>query len=86
MKFQSKYNYHDRESKAFYVWNKYYDLLRGKILDVGVDQCYLKEHLSGNAKYGGISLHSDKIALEIDLGKQPLLYEDNSFDVVLCCE
>ena len=43
MKFQTKGNYHNRESKAFYVWSKYRDILSGEILDTCVDQCHLKD-------------------------------------------
>jgi hypothetical protein len=44
----------------------------------------LFERVLNDAKYVGIGVHSYKLDLEIDLEKQPLPYEDNSFDVVLC--
>lgn len=86
MIFQTDYVYKDRETKIRFVYKKYKPILKGKVLDVGADQCYLRELLGRNAKYVGIDLHSDKLDLEIDLEKQPLPYEENSFDVVLCCD
>ncbi|MBA7500781.1 hypothetical protein ES704_03542 [subsurface metagenome] len=86
MKFETKFIYTERESKAHYIYLKYKLILVGNILDVGADQCYLKEYLDDNAKYVGVGLYSDKLNLEIDLEKQPLPYKDNSFDVVLCCD
>ena len=86
MKFEANFIYTDRKTKARYIYLKYKLILVGHILDVGADQCYLKEYLDNNAKYVGVGLYSDKLNLEIDLEKQPLPYKDNSFDVVLCCD
>ena len=86
MKFETNFIYTDRRTKAHYIYLKYQSILVGDILDIGADQCYLKDHLGDDAKYIGVGLHSDKLDLEIDLEKQPIPYEDNSFDVVLCCD
>ena len=86
MKFHTNFVYTDRQTKARHVYLKYQPILVGNVLDVGADQCYLKEYLNDNAEYVGIGLHSDKLDLKIDLEKQPLPYEDNSFDVVLCTD
>lgn len=86
MRFKTNFKYYNRKSKAYYIWEKYLKILKGNVLDVGADECYLKEHLSNNENYIGIGLNSDKIDLKIDLEKQSLPYEDNSFDVVLCCD
>ena len=57
MKFTTDFKYIDRESKAEYVWLKYKSILSDKkILDVGADECHLKEHLDDNSKYVGIGL------------------------------
>ncbi len=86
MKLETNFIYTDRRTKAHYIYLKYQSILVGDVLDIGADQCYLKEYLGDNAKYIGVGLHSDKLDLEIDLEKQSLPYEDNSFDVVLCCD
>jgi ubiquinone/menaquinone biosynthesis C-methylase UbiE len=86
MKFHTNFVYTDRQTKAHYVYLKYQPILVGNILDVGADQCYLKEHLGNKVNYIGIGLSSDKLDLKIDLEKQSLPYKDNSFDVVLCCD
>lgn len=86
MKFHTNFIYADRKTKARYIYLKYQPIIRGNILDVGADQCYLKEQLGNKINYIGIGMNSDKLNLKIDLEKQPLPYEDNSFDVVLCTD
>jgi SAM-dependent methyltransferase len=86
MKFHTNFVYTDRQTKAHHVYLKYQPILVGNILDIGADQCYLKKYLGNKANYIGIGLSSDKVDLKIDLEKQPLPYEDNSFDVVLCTD
>ena len=86
MEFETNFIYTNRKTKARYTYLKYQPILVGNILDVGADQCYLKEQLDNKANYIGIGLSSDKLDLKIDLEKQLLPYEDNSFDVVLCTD
>ncbi len=84
--FHTDYIYTDRETKARYVWLKYQSILRGrKILDVGADECYLKQHLDENAQYLGIGLggHVDQ-QVDLELGGIP--FPDSSFDCVLCLD
>ena len=84
--FQTKFRYHDRPSKAKYVWLKYQSILESAaILDVGADECYLKEHLSDNASYWGIGLGGN-LDQEINLEGGQLPFDDRSFDVVLCLD
>ena len=59
--FKTQYKYHDRKTKAYYVWCKYRKIIKGKVLDVGADQCYLKKYLGNKANYIGIGLSSDKL-------------------------
>ncbi len=42
LEFQTDYRYSDRMIKSGYVWLKYQPILKGCILDVGADECYLK--------------------------------------------
>ena len=70
MKFKTNFVYTDRQTKSRYVYLKYQPILVGNVLDVGADQCYLKELLDNKANYIGIGLNSDKIDLKIDLEKQ----------------
>ena len=61
-------------------------ILRGrKILDVGADKCYLKQHLDEGASYRGIGLggHPDQ---QVDLEQGEIPFPDNSFDCVLCLD
>ena len=85
MEFRTDLTYHDRESKARYVWLKYGPILRGRILDVGADKGYLRDHLDKDASYWGIGLggHPDQ---EVDLEEEKLPFPDNSFDCVLCLD
>jgi len=83
--FQTDYVYIDRETKAKYVWLKYQPILKGRILDVGADECYLKQYLGEDAEYLGISLggHPDQ---QVDLEKEKIPFPNNSFDCVLCLD
>jgi len=85
MTFHTDYKYTDRETKARYVWFKYQPILTGRILDVGADECYLKQYLGEDAQYWGIGLggHPDQVA---DLEKEKIPFPDNSFDCVLCLD
>jgi SAM-dependent methyltransferase len=86
MKFQFNYKYKDRESKAYFVWNKYKDILEGKILDVGADKCYIKKYLcKRNTSYTGIGLGKD-IDININLEKEKIPFDNDSFDCVLCLD
>jgi len=83
--FQTNYHYTDRETKARYVWFKYKSILRGRILDVGADACYLKQYLDENTEYWGIGLagHPDQ---RVDLEKEKIPFPDDEFDCVLCLD
>ncbi len=86
MRFKTDFKYWNRESKAKYIFLKYKSILVGRILDVGADKCYLGEHLSDKVEYVGIGLGSDKLNLQVNLERENLPFEDNSFDVVLCID
>ena len=83
--FQTDYRYTDRETKAKYVWLKYEPILKGRLLDVGADECSLKQHLGEDASYWGIGLggHPDQ---QVDLEREEIPFADNSFDCVLCLD
>jgi hypothetical protein len=86
MKFETDYRYKDRETKAKYVWLKYQAILQGrKILDVGADQCYLRQHLDEDASYWGIGLGGQPDQ-QVDLEQGEIPFPDNSFDCVLCLD
>jgi len=83
--FFTSFRYTSREDKPEYVWQKYRQILQGKILDVGADQCGLKKFLPEGTKYIGIGLKGP-VDVKIDLEKGKLPYQDNSFDCVLCLD
>lgn len=86
MNYKSKYKYIDRESKAYFVCNKYKDILKGEILDVGADKCYIKKYLSaGKTSYTGIGL-GENVDININLEKEKMPFDDDSFDCVLCLD
>lgn len=85
MKLNSGCEYHDRKSKAKYVYDRYKKFLEGMILDVGADQCYLKEHLTEETKYVGVGL-GNTVDINMNLEKQKIPFEDSSFDCVLCLD
>ena len=76
----------DRLSKAEYAWRKYGPILRGKILDVGADQCHLRQHLDPKeCEYLGVGL-GDGPHMACNLEKERLPFPDDSFDCVLCLD
>lgn len=85
MQFHTDFKYTSREDKPEYVWRKYKEILRGRILDVGADECGLKLFLPEGTEYSGIGL-GGSVDLEINLEKEKLPYADNSFDCVLCLD
>lgn len=85
MRFTTEKTYADRQSKAAYVFDKYGDLLKGRILDVGADNCYLRDLLGEGGDYTGIGIGGNP-DIEVNLEKQTIPFEDNSFDCVLCLD
>lgn len=86
MGFQTDFRYSLRQEKAQYVWLKYRSILEdARILDVGADACYLREHLPETATYTGIGLGGSPDRV-VDLEQQDIPFEDRSFDCVLCLD
>lgn len=85
MIFKTDYRYTNRETKARYVWLKYKAILKGRILDVGADKCFLKQYLGEDVEYWGIGLegHPDQ---RVDIEKEKIPFADNSFDCVVCLD
>jgi SAM-dependent methyltransferase len=86
VRFTTDFHYTDRRSKARYVWLKYGEILRGRrILDVGADDCHLRENLDESATYWGIGKGGDSDQ-EFDLESGELPFADGSYDCVLCLD
>ncbi len=85
MQFKTDKNYTDRKTKAAYVFDKYQTILTGDILDVGADNCYLRDFLDSDVKYTGIGIGGNP-DIEVNLEKQVIPFDDNSFDCVLCLD
>lgn len=85
MIFPTDLDYGDRRSKARYVWEKYRTILEGRILDVGADECHLRDHLPPGTEYVGVGVGGSP-DLEVDLEAEPLPFADGSFDCVLCLD
>ena len=85
-KFQTTVRYHDRHTKAKYVWQKYQSVLEGaRILDVGADECHLRQLMSPQTSYVGVGLGGSP-DIVLNLEKQTLPFEDLSFGCVLCLD
>jgi SAM-dependent methyltransferase len=67
------------------VWEKYQTILQGQILDVGADECHLRQRLGVPESYTGIGL-GGKPDIEFDLEQGALPFADRSFDCVLCLD
>lgn len=76
----------DRKTKADYVFDKYKDLLKKDVVDIGADAMYLKpliEDLGGS--YLGVG-YGEKIDYAVNLEKIPLPFDNKQFEVVLCLD
>jgi len=85
VRFHTDFKYTSRKDKPEYVRRKYREILRGRILDVGADECGLRKFLPEGTEYIGIGL-GGSVDVEINLEKERLPFEDNSFDCVLCLD
>ncbi|MFX0197074.1 MAG: class I SAM-dependent methyltransferase [Candidatus Hodarchaeota archaeon] len=84
-KFYTDFQYTCREDKPRYVWEKYRAILKGKILDVGADECGLRWFLPEGTDYMGIGL-GGAVERRIDLEKEKIPYRENTFACVLCLD
>ena len=85
-RFRSDFVFHDRRTKARYVWEKYRPILESaSVLDVGADECHLREHLPPESGYVGVGLggHPDQ---RVDLERERLPFDADAFDTVLCLD
>ncbi len=85
MQFITEKNYTDRKTKASYVFDKYQTILKGAVLDVGSDNCYLRDLLGRDIKYTGIGIGGNP-DIEVNLEKQAIPFDDDSFDCVMCLD
>lgn len=87
MQFDTELKYTSRQDKMKYVYDKYKDILQTSVLDVGADQCLLKNELPQTAVYTGIGLGCSCADLvKVDLEKEKIPFEDDSFDTVVCLD
>jgi len=85
-RFKTTRRYHDRPSKAAFVYDKYRPILAGKrVLDVGADECFLKAHLPDSSSYWGVGIGGNPDQM-LDLESGALPFDDNHFDTVLCLD
>ncbi|MCK4326050.1 methyltransferase domain-containing protein [bacterium] len=85
IQFKTNYTYRDRKTKAKYVYLKYQSILTGNILDVGADECYLRQYIGEGVSYFGIGC-GDNLGKQVDLEKGCIPFDNNSFDCVLCLD
>ena len=85
-RFSTDFVYVNRETKSEYVWKKYQSVLSGgRILDVGSDECHLKNHLEGDSTYVGIGIGGNP-DIPVNLETQAIPFDSESFDTVLCLD
>lgn len=81
-----KADYTNRETKLKFVFDKYKNILKGKILDVGADELYLKKFLPEGTYYVGVGFGTHPDLIKMDLEKDEFYFEDKAFDIVLCLD
>lgn len=85
MHFKTDKSYTDRKSKASYVHDKYREILTGSVLDVGADNCHIRDLLGKGITYTGIGIGGNP-DIEVNLETQAIPFEDNHFDCVMCLD
>lgn len=86
VRFHTDMVYKDRKSKAQYVWRKYGEILKGRVLDIGADECHLKAYLPAESSYTGMDLCDRPGVIRLDLEKEPIPAANGAYDVVLCLD
>jgi 2-polyprenyl-3-methyl-5-hydroxy-6-metoxy-1,4-benzoquinol methylase len=87
MKFQTELKYTCRENKMAFVYDKYKDIFKKSVLDVGADECHLMKYLPKDVAYKGIGLGSDNPNLiAVNLEEKSIPLEDNSYNTVMCLD
>ena len=86
MKFSTELKYTSREDKMAYVYDKYKDILVDSVLDIGADNCLLQKELPKNVQYKGIGFGNNDDLISVDLEKEAIPFEENSFHTVVCLD
>jgi SAM-dependent methyltransferase len=73
-----------RDQRADFIARRFARYLKGKVLDVGCDKARLKQLVSG-IDYLGVDV-SGTPDLKVNLEKERLPFEDDSFDCVVCSD
>lgn len=86
-KYTTYYKFESRQDKGKYIYSKYNEILKGKILDVGCSrERSLEKELPVNVEYIGLDIVPEA-DLVFDLENlETLPFEDNYFDVVVCAD
>ncbi|WP_160162738.1 class I SAM-dependent methyltransferase [Magnetococcus marinus] len=86
--YHTNFTFHDRVSRAEYIWRKYTPLLQESVLDLGAWQCHLRHHVPATAHYVGVDLDTEHgnpdVVANLDHGQVP--FADNSFACVVCTD
>lgn len=84
-RFRTDFRYTERVEKAEYVFKKYEPILSGRILDIGSDECHLRNYLAKPDDYVGVGLGGNP-DISVNLERERLPFEDQSFDTSLCLD
>jgi len=85
LRYQSTLRYTDRATKARYIADKYADLLRSTVLDVGCDTAALRALVAQPGLYRGVDLGSGADVV-VNLDQENLPFSDRSFETVVCTD
>jgi len=78
--------YSSREERANFIALEYKDFLKGKILDVGCGDKYLRKYLPKEVEYIGIDIAEVSPDVFIDLEKEKIPFTNDYFDCVVCTD
>jgi len=82
---KNKRLFNNRLERSKLIFEKYGEMLKGRVLDVGCWERDLKKFLDSNTEYVGIDI-SGSPDIKVDLEKQKIPFGDNFFDCVVCTD
>ena len=77
-------NYRTRQERAAYLQANFAPFLKGRVLDVGCGEAYLRG-LIGQKHYVGVDLHGAP-DVRVDMEQAALPFGDDSFECVVCLD
>lgn len=85
-RFQTTISYHDRDTKALHIADKYCSILTESVLDVGCDRARLRGLLGPSVRYTGVDIAPGHADLVLNLDAEDLPFAPKGQHTVVCTD